>query len=863
MKVSVSKSLLFLYRFIIGLFLSVPITLFGQEENTSSSPVTVITGKVSPNEPVMIIAKSEDGKKIFGYTSSDADGNYTLRISNREAKINLYVSGLGVKAQNILIENKSGVHNIFVEKADLNIKEVTVTANKITQKNDTVTYYMPTYTKEEDNTLKDALKRLPGIEVKEDGQLMYNGKWVGELYIEGLNMLDSRYGVAVNNINAKDVVAVQVMERHQKIKMLQGKQSGSAPAINIKLKESAKSTWTSRLSLAAGLPKEWDVGINAMMFARKMQNISFLKSNNTGVDLGGELGLSGKISSPVKILQPSMPTELAEPLYYDNESYSGSISQLHKTGEDSQITFTINYLSDKYMRENSSVSEYYIGEGSERMRIDEENSSASHGRALVGAISYKLNSAKTYLVERLNVLFRKENSSASTINNQVPLTQNIGGNTLSIRNDLRLSWGGYENFKNLHSKLNLETNDADLKFGSDALSNQLYRGTKISSENTFPVFSKKIPFARIDLSATANVKHEQNKFSQKDEKENCFGQTVLDAQLTPSLVFGKKKVELTAFAPFGYELFSLSGNSSLNEVVHSPVFMPTANISYKANSRTTFNLVYSFSRSLVSSEYLSGTEWYSNYRTIISNPYGVGHSVSRSNMLVLSIEHKNAFSMFFANFDVGVSGLSSDSIINYDYSDGTITRLSYIPGKNKGFSFQVSQVASKGFYWGNTKLYESLTAAVGESPYSVGGQIISANSRRLLGKFSIGTSPWDILSIDAAANVSASQVRSDAAWGSLFLSADADVVVGIAITKNLFASADAKYYYNNHNNANAVFVGCGMEYRYKDWLFSLTCENLADVKSYETSILSGVNTFYHKYKLCGRRILLGFQCRLF
>lgn len=146
---------------------------------------------------------------------------------------------------------------------------------------------------------------------------------------------------------------------------------------------------------------------------------------------------------------------------------------------------------------------------------------------------------------------------------------------------------------------------------------------------------------------------------------------------------------------------------------------------------------------------------------------------------------------------------------------------------------------------------------------SIGGQVYSARSRRLSGKFSAGTSPFDWLSLDAGADVSASQTGVLGTWGGTIVSASANFMSGIAISRGLFFSADAKFYYNNHNSAKALFIGCGLEYKYKDWQFFLTCDNLADVKSYETTILSGVNTFYHQYKLCGRRIMLGFQCRLF
>ena len=81
---------------------------------------------------------------------------------------------------------------------------------------------------------------MPGIEVKSDGQIIYNGQWINEFYIEGLDMLGSNYGVATKNIDAHDIGTVQILEDHQDVKMLQGVRRGAAPAMNIRLKQSAK-----------------------------------------------------------------------------------------------------------------------------------------------------------------------------------------------------------------------------------------------------------------------------------------------------------------------------------------------------------------------------------------------------------------------------------------------------------------------------------------------------------------------------------------------------------------------------------------------------------------------------------------------
>ena len=124
----------------------------------------------------------------------------------------------------------------------LKLKEVVVSARKIKQRGDTISYSAATYRSKNDRTLSDLLRKMPGLEVREDGQVTYNGQWVKELYIEGMNMLGDNYGVATNNIDAKSIGTVQVMENHQSVKILQGVEKGTCSKAN----GSAKGLFTSR-----------------------------------------------------------------------------------------------------------------------------------------------------------------------------------------------------------------------------------------------------------------------------------------------------------------------------------------------------------------------------------------------------------------------------------------------------------------------------------------------------------------------------------------------------------------------------------------------------------------------------------------
>ena len=61
---------------------------------------------------------------------------------------------------------------------------------------------------------------LPGIEVALTVSIKYNGKPINKYYIEGLDLLEDRYGIANNNIPAETVDKVQVLENHQPIRVL-------------------------------------------------------------------------------------------------------------------------------------------------------------------------------------------------------------------------------------------------------------------------------------------------------------------------------------------------------------------------------------------------------------------------------------------------------------------------------------------------------------------------------------------------------------------------------------------------------------------------------------------------------------------
>lgn len=232
---------------------------------------------------------------LFSYANADGKGHYRLSFNAASDSVVVTASGLGFGQVRKVVDNQSRHQDFRVEEQAVSLKEVTVRAKNIWQMGDTISYNVAAYTQQGDRVIADVLKRMPGMEVTSGGGIKFNGKSISKFYIEDLDLLQGRYGQATNNVNAQDVASVQVLENHQPIKALQGKQWSDDVAINLKLKKQAKGAWAVNAMAGGGLQEGnaighnplWSAEVVGMFFAKKRQNLSVYKTNDTGVTCRG------------------------------------------------------------------------------------------------------------------------------------------------------------------------------------------------------------------------------------------------------------------------------------------------------------------------------------------------------------------------------------------------------------------------------------------------------------------------------------------------------------------------------------------------------------------------------------------------
>ena len=147
------------------------------------------------------------------YTLTKADGTFILPLHQADDSLFVHVSLLGYKA--IRQKITAGTRLLIrLEPEIFTLKEVEIRPGRVYGQHDTINYDVSQFISPKDEAIKDVLKKLPGVDVDDDGKISYNGKKISKFYVEGMDLTDGRYNQLTNNLQAGAVKSVQILETH-------------------------------------------------------------------------------------------------------------------------------------------------------------------------------------------------------------------------------------------------------------------------------------------------------------------------------------------------------------------------------------------------------------------------------------------------------------------------------------------------------------------------------------------------------------------------------------------------------------------------------------------------------------------------
>lgn len=164
---------------------------------------TVSITKPGNTKPYKYALSDDKGKTVF---DKIAAGKYVLKAE---------LLGYKPLTKDIEVKGKLdlGALKMDPDKQVLDAASVSAAGNPIVIKKDTIEYNASSFKTTENDVLEDLLKKLPGVEVSEDGTVTANGQTISKITIDGKTFFLDDPQLASKNIPAKIIDKVKVVEK--------------------------------------------------------------------------------------------------------------------------------------------------------------------------------------------------------------------------------------------------------------------------------------------------------------------------------------------------------------------------------------------------------------------------------------------------------------------------------------------------------------------------------------------------------------------------------------------------------------------------------------------------------------------------
>lgn len=447
-------------RYILFLISMLCISLSGWSQ-------VVFEGTVTDNEGAAaqgVIVKANNQKRILAYTQTDAKGHYTLRLKNTPTDdVCLIFSHLSFNTDTVMADRQGGRIDHQMALRDTKLREVVVKAPTIRMHGDTLTYNVKKLTAETDRNIENVIARIPGMTVN-NGTIKYNGEDISAVYIDGLNMTGGNYGVATKNIAPKDVTSIDVMERHQPVKALEGKEASKSAALNLKLDAKAKIRPVGHGRLGVGGSSE-QVGLSAELFTMKItkgkQWMGVSKFNNLGRNYIGEgsIGGAGGIASSYGAGDVFKSNDIGDERYYRGKTSKTDVYNIIQLSPTITLTPSIGYTYNVRESHQENLTQYGKLEGDDPLQITEEIRGRMRGHYVSGGLKIENNSPKLFLEDEFkaeagfdNNTFAINKGGTALSAGRQDIKQMYDAQYYNISNNLRFILSGKKNVFRLNSQ---------------------------------------------------------------------------------------------------------------------------------------------------------------------------------------------------------------------------------------------------------------------------------------------------------------------------------------------------------------------------------------------------------------------------
>ena len=279
------------------LLLFVSLLSFGQTVQVEGTIIG--SSERHPVEYASVLAKDIDGS-VKSYTYTNNKGQYKILINDVQG-VTLTFSSFGFDTQVIEVdkyvsENKAIVDIVLVDKP-IELNEVIVNASQsIFERGDTITFRTKSFTDGTEVTVEDLLKKIPGLNVDNEGTIKVGNQEVERLLIDGDDFFSKGYKVLSKNMPAYSIKEVDILKRYSDNSLLKGIEKSDKVALNLKMDAEYKRVWFGNLEANVGNKHYHLYRGNLMNFGHRSKYYFLTNFNNIGYDAVGDFEQQGYAS---------------------------------------------------------------------------------------------------------------------------------------------------------------------------------------------------------------------------------------------------------------------------------------------------------------------------------------------------------------------------------------------------------------------------------------------------------------------------------------------------------------------------------------------------------------------------------------
>lgn len=256
----------------------------------------------SLNEPMtgasVVLLQPKDSAQSAGI-STDLEGRFKLPAVKAGNYI-MRISYMGFQTyyRNIVLpkNNKSiNLGTITLQENSKIMKEAEVTARvaQVEMKADTFVFNADAYRMPEGSMLEELVKKLPGAEIDDEGNIKINGKSVSKIMVDGKEYFQNDTKMALKNLPSKLIKKLKSYDKKSDYSRITGIDDGEEETVlDLSVKKGMKDGWVGNFDAAYGTEDRYSGKANVNRF---MDNsyLSVIGSRNNVNDFGGRWGGGG------------------------------------------------------------------------------------------------------------------------------------------------------------------------------------------------------------------------------------------------------------------------------------------------------------------------------------------------------------------------------------------------------------------------------------------------------------------------------------------------------------------------------------------------------------------------------------------